>query len=153
LNQFVGSISFQVDGLTQIVAYQTQQTLLLFNYESHLVPHESQDSIRLFLNQESIARIVEGCNGVSVMILFTAFVFAFKGKWKHTLLFILVGILIIHILNVLRIALLCLALYHYPESEHLLHGVIFPLFIYGVVFGLWVIWVNKFSLYVTKTNK
>jgi hypothetical protein len=28
-----------------------------------------------------------------------------------------------------------------------LHGVLFPLFIYGVVFILWVIWVSKFSLY------
>ncbi|MNY08272.1 hypothetical protein D3C86_1411170 [compost metagenome] len=82
---------------------------------------------------------------MSVMILFVAFVIAFKGKWKHTVLFVLAGILIIHVLNILRIALLAIALYHYPQYEHVLHGVIFPLFIYGVVFGLWVLWVQKYS--------
>ena len=153
LNQFVDPLRFQVDGLTQIIANQTQQTLQFFNYDCQLKMHQTQDSIRLFLNGVSVARIVEGCNGVSVMILFSAFVVAFTGKLKHTLLFIIVGILIIHVLNVLRIALLCMALLRYPESEHFLHGVVFPLFIYGVVFGLWVIWVNKFSLYAAKTEK
>jgi hypothetical protein len=32
-----------------------------------------------------------------------------------------------------------------------LHGVIFPLFIYGVVFILWFFWVNYFSIYATKS--
>ena len=60
---------------------------------------------------------------------------------------------LIHILNVLRIALLSLALYYHPDQEPVLHGVVFPLMIYGFVFGLWVIWVNKFSNYAGKTTK
>jgi len=72
---------------------------------------------------------------------------------KQTILFIVIGSLIIHILNIVRIALLCIALYNYPDYEHILHGVVFPLIIYGVVFLLWVIWVNKFSIYVRETKK
>jgi exosortase family protein XrtF len=87
------------------------------------------------------------------MILFAAFVIAFTGKLKKTLLFILIGITIIHILNILRIALLTMALYYYPASQHLLHGVIFPLIIYGVVVVLWVILVNKYSLHATTHSK
>ena len=75
---------------------------------------------------------------------------AFTGKWLHTILFIIAGCLLIHILNVFRIVMLSIALLQYPEQEHLLHGVVFPLFIYGVVFGLWVLWVNKFSLHARK---
>ena len=45
------------------------------------------------------------------------------------------------------IALLSYALYYYPTYEELLHGTVFPLFIYGVVFLLWVFWVLKFSAY------
>jgi exosortase family protein XrtF len=115
--------------------------------------HNDQASIKLFLNNVYVARVVEGCNALSVIILFAAFVVAFTGKLKHTILFIFGGSLLIHILNVLRIALLSIALLHYPEHEEFLHGVIFPLFIYGVVFGLWVIWVNKFSTYAQKTVK
>ncbi|MFY8008070.1 MAG: exosortase family protein XrtF, partial [Flavobacterium sp.] len=63
---------------------------------------------------------------------------------------VLFGLLLIHLLNISRIALLSVALYHFPEQEQLLHDVIFPLIIYGVVFLLWVIWVNKFSLHADK---
>jgi len=84
------------------------------------------------------------------MILFAAFIFAFSSGWKKTFLYIVVGIILIHILNVIRIVLLTMAIDRYPEQEHVLHGVIFPLFIYGVVFLLWVLWVQKFSGYATK---
>ena len=48
----------------------------------------------------------------------------------------------IYIFNIFRIALLCWAIYYFPEYEHILHGVLFPLVIYGVVFALWIIWTN-----------
>lgn len=146
LNSF-NSSSLEVDAITEIVSVQTQQTIELFNYNSHLEPHPKQNSNMLFVEGKNVARVVEGCNAISVIILFIAFVIAFKGNWKKTGLFILAGSILIYLLNIIRIALIAIALYHYPQHEHLLHGVIFPLFIYGVVFLLWVIWVNKFSIY------
>jgi exosortase family protein XrtF len=151
LKQFDNLLVFEVDDFTHLVANQVQKLLLFFNYECSLAVHTNQASIKLYLEHVYVARIVEGCNALSVIILFAAFVAAFSGKWKHTIGFILGGSVLIHILNVIRIALLSIALLHYPEHESLLHGVVFPLFIYGVVFGLWVIWVNKFSDYAAKT--
>lgn len=153
LNQFEDPLLYKVDGLTQMVANQTQKLLEFLNFDCKLHLHETESSVKLMLNGKYLSRIVEGCNAVSVMILFAAFVVAFTGKLKHTLLFILGGIIIIHVLNILRIALLNIALLYYPESQEILHGVVFPLFIYGVVFGLWVIWVNKYSLYATEAKK
>lgn len=149
LNSFDAAF-FEIDSITEIVSVQTQQTIELFNYNSHLEAHPNQNSNMLFVENKNVARVVEGCNAISVIILFIAFVIAFKGNWKKTVLFILVGSLLIYVLNVIRIALIAIALYHYPEHEHLLHGVVFPLFIYGVVFLLWVIWVNKFSIYAVQ---
>lgn len=146
LNSFDSS-SLEVDSITQLVSVQTQQTIELFQYNSHLEPHPKQNSNMLFVEGKNVARVVEGCNAISVIILFIAFVIAFKGNWKKTVLFILAGSILIYLLNIVRIALIAIALYHYPQHEHLLHGVVFPLFIYGVVFLLWVIWVNKFSVY------
>ena len=140
-------LTFEPDGLTKFVAHQVESFLKLFGQDAYVLPHEKEASMKLYFNEKYVARVVEGCNAMSVMILFAAFIVAFKGKIKHTFLFVLAGILIIHILNVVRIGLLAASLYHYPEYEHLLHGVIFPLFIYGVVFALWVIWVQKFSTY------
>lgn len=142
--------AFEVDGFTQSVALQTQSLIGFFNESVSTVPNPEQSSIKLIYQGRFVARIVEGCNALSVIILFVAFVVAFTGKWKTTVWFILGGSLLIHVLNIARIAILSVALYHFPEQEALLHGVVFPLFIYGVVFMLWVIWVNKFSLYAQK---
>jgi len=142
---------FEVDSFTQIVANQTRDLMLLFNCDASIAPNIKESAVNIYYNQRSMARIIEGCNGLSVIILFISFVVAFSGKIKPTILFLLGGSLLIHILNVLRIALLCVLMYYYPKQQHLLHDVLFPLFIYGVVFLLWIIWVNKFSKYATKT--
>lgn len=140
------------DDITKSVAAQTESVLDLIGYDSQVSQHPEQPSMMLKLNGAYVARVVEGCNAVSVIILFAAFVVAFRGKLVRTILFIIGGIIVIHVLNVIRIVLLSMALLRYPEYEHLLHGVIFPLFIYGVVFALWVIWVNKFSLHASRTS-
>ena len=111
-----------------------------------------ENRVKIIFKEKFVARVIEGCNAISIMILFAAFVFAFATQWKKTMLYIGIGIFLIHILNIIRIALLSFALYYYPKYEAFLHGTIFPLFIYGVVFILWVLWVTKFSGYVKRTT-
>lgn len=137
------------DGMTYAVARQSQ---LLIGSNASIAPHPSEASYRFFVHGKSVVRIVEGCNGISVMILFAAFTIAFASTFKRTLVFTLGGIIIIHILNIVRIALLALGFYNYPQYSDLLHEVFFPLFIYGVVFGLWLLWVFKFSGYAAKAK-
>lgn len=152
LNRFDSSKA-EVDSFTQIVANQTATVLSWVDNQSYTMPHLKEPSVKLFYKGKYISRIIEGCNGISVIILFIAFTLAFTGKLKNTLIFIFTGSLIIHILNIARIALLCIALYFFPDMEHILHGVIFPLVIYGVVFLLWVVWVNKYSNYASSFAK
>lgn len=150
LNQFDAK-AHEVDGFTKLVSEQVEQTLLFFNKEAHIELHPQQPCYKFFYNGKYISRIVEGCNALSVIILFIAFVIAFTGKLKHTILYIIGGSIIIHILNITRIALLMIAFYNFPSANVILHDILFPLVIYGTVFILWVIWVNKFSLYAKKT--
>jgi exosortase family protein XrtF len=152
LNRFEADKN-EVDSFTQFVANQTRSLLTLFDDKAYIEAHPTEPSIKIIYKGQYISRIVEGCNALSVIILFIAFVIAFTGRLKQTLFFILLGSVLIHVLNIARIALLCVALYHFPEYEHMLHGVVFPLIIYGIVFLLWVIWVNKFSLHATTTAK
>jgi len=152
LNRFDTSKN-EVDSFTQLVANQTKSVLTLFDAKAYIESHATEPSIKIIYKGQYISRIIEGCNALSVIILFMAFIVAFTGKFKQTLVFILFGSILIHILNITRIAMLCIALYRFPEYEHILHGVIFPLIIYGIVFLLWVIWVNKFSLHATTTTK
>lgn len=141
----------EADGFTKIAAEQTKELMLFFNCDVKTEPNIKEPAVNLYYKQRHMSRIIEGCNALSVIILFISFIIAFSGNLKSTVMYLLGGSLIIHILNVIRIALLCVLMYYYPKQQHLLHGVLFPLFIYGVVFLLWLIWVNKFSKYAKKT--
>lgn len=143
----------QVDSFTQMVANQTQALLTVFDAAARIESHPTEPSVKIIYSGKYVSRIIEGCNALSVMILFVSFIVAFTGKFKKAIIFILFGLLLIHLLNIVRIALLSVALYHYPQHEHILHAVIFPLIIYGIVFLLWVIWVNKFSIHATTAAK
>ncbi|WP_276378807.1 exosortase family protein XrtF [Flavobacterium sp. H4147] len=137
----------EVDGITQFVGKNVEHLLEAFGYDVDVQRDIGASGLQVFFQNEYLVRIIEGCNAISVIILFISFVLAFSGKLKATLLYILFGIVLIYILNVVRIALLTVLLFHFPEKGHFLHGVVFPLIIYGAVFILWVIWVNKFSKY------
>ncbi|SEN49083.1 exosortase family protein XrtF [Flavobacterium sp. CF108] len=137
----------EVDGITNLVGRNVEQLLHAFNFDVKIQKSFSSSWLEVLYNNHYIVRIIEGCNAISVIILFIAFVLAFSGKFKVTLYYILFGIVFIYLLNIARIALLTILLFHFPEKNHLLHGVLFPLIIYGTVFILWIIWVNKFSKY------
>lgn len=141
---------FEVDSFSHLVANQSKTVLEWFGYLVELKPNSSESSILVFVNTISLIRIIEGCNAVSVMILFASFVIAFNGDFFKTILFIVTGIVSIHILNIIRITFLTIEIIKYPEYQSLFHDIIFPMIIYGFVFFLWVIWVNKFSKYAEK---
>lgn len=141
----------EIDFFTNQVAVQTFEFMNLFSDNVLIANNLREPAVNFYYKEQLIARIVEGCNAISVMILFASFIFAFSTKWKKTFLYIAIGIFIIHLLNVTRITLLIFALYYYPSQKELLHDVVFPLFIYGVVFILWVLWVTKYSGYAKTT--
>jgi exosortase family protein XrtF len=149
LNRFE-SKNNQVDDFTDLVDSQTKKVVSIIDDKAYTLPNSNEPSIKLYYKNKWVSRVIEGCNALSIIILFISFVIAFSGKIKPTLLFILFGVLIIHVFNVLRIALLSMAVYHFPESQDFLHSVVFPLFIYGIVFLLWIIWVGKYYFYSKK---
>lgn len=89
--------------------------------------------------------IGEPCNGIKVFGLFSIFIIAFQGKWIHKLWFIPLGILILHLSNAIRIAVLTIISAENPSYLDFNHNITFQVLVYGLVFGLWYIWVNKFS--------
>lgn len=146
LNQFDSS-KFELDSITKMVSNHTDYFMGFFSKDYSISPNEFEASTKVMYKEKYVARIVEGCNAFSVIILFAAFIFGFASNWKKTFLYILVGSVLIYVLNVIRIGLLVWAMYYYPAYQELLHGTVFPLFIYGVVFILWILWVTKFSNY------
>jgi len=137
--------NYSPDFITNLVAKQSSTLISSFGYSSEVIPHISKPTMKLFINQQYLARIIEGCNAISIIILFLAFVISFAQKFKITFLFLFAGAVLIYGFNILRITILAIALYHYPQHEKILHGVVFPGLIYGMVFLLWMIWVRVIS--------
>jgi exosortase family protein XrtF len=135
---------FYPDYFTNLVARQSESLLKTIGYQAQILPHPNEASMELIINNKFVARIIEGCNSISVIILFVAFVFAFSGTFKTTLIYMLFGSVMIYTVNLFRIVVLSVGLYHYPWRREILHTVIFPLIIYGMVFLLWMFWVNRF---------
>jgi exosortase family protein XrtF len=89
--------------------------------------------------------IGDPCNGLTLFALFAIFIVAYPGPWKHKLWFIPVGVTVIHFLNVMRITALCIIVLKRPEWLDFNHTYTFQLLMYGFIFGLWWIWIQKLS--------
>ncbi len=133
------------DYLTNLVAKQSENLLDACGYDASIKPNKNEPSLQLIINKKYVARVIEGCNSVSIIILFIAFIIAFAGNFKTTLIYLLAGSVLIYSVNLIRIVVLSVGLYHYPWRREILHTVIFPLIIYGMVFLLWMFWVNRFA--------
>lgn len=143
--QFSTGTKFYPDYMTNLVARQSQNLLIALDYRTQIVPHPDEPSMKLIINGKYVARVIEGCNSVSIVLLFISFIIAFAGKFKTTFIYILAGSVLIYIANLLRIVILSVGLFHYPWRRDILHTIIFPGIIYGLVCLLWVFWVNRFS--------
>lgn len=131
-----------LDPITYLVANQSVVLLEFAGYSAEVVENETGSQIKLIVEGRYLAHIIEGCNAMSIIILFIAFVLAFAQTFKKTALFILLGAAVIYVANIIRIAILAIALIKYPAYQTILHGVIFPGMIYGMVFLLWMLWVK-----------
>ena len=141
---FSSGNNYYPDFFSNLVGRQTVSLLDVFGYKAELVK-SVQPVLNLKVNGKYLAFISEGCNGISVIILFTSFIIAFANKFKTTFMYILVGSVFIYICNLLRIVIITIALFHYPWREEVLHNVIFPGLIYSLVFVLWMFWVYRFN--------
>ena len=91
--------------------------------------------------------IGDPCNGLTLFALFTGFVIAYPGPVKKKLWYIPLGIICIHLLNVLRITALALIIYYFPDPEVLdfNHTYTFTILVYAFVLCLWYLWAVKLS--------
>lgn len=120
-------------------------------YPTTLVDSLKQHSIYFYTSIKYTTRMVEGCNAISVGILFTAFIFAFY-KGKKTFLFVSLGLVALFLINIVRIACLNIIYLQYPEYQKASHDYLFPAVIYGGVIILWIIWIQFYALPKPKEN-
>ena len=140
---------FKNAGLDPFSTWAMQQADFMqnfFGYPSQMVEGKPQDETTWFyVSGQYVSRMVEGCNAISVMILFLAFIFAFYEGFK-TFIFAAIGIVVLHVMNVLRIAGLNILIVEMPQYTRLGHDYLFPAIIYGSVVVLWLFWIKFYAL-------
>jgi exosortase family protein XrtF len=86
-----------------------------------------------------------GCSGLELFLLFTGFILLMRGSLLNKLWFIPAGMLAILVLNVIRLVVLSVIYYHTPEYLEFNHKYTFVIVVYGAIFGMWLLWVNKYT--------
>ncbi|MFH5831236.1 exosortase X [Halalkalibaculum sp. DA3122] len=86
--------------------------------------------------------LVDGCTGISAIGLFIGFIIAYPGKWIPRLSFIIIGIGIIYLVNIIRIAALAITQVQWPEFFDFTHDYSTTAIFYMVIFVLWILWAN-----------
>ncbi len=137
--------SFVCDPLTRNVAVQSKNVLNLFDQNARIENHPTELCVKMLLDNYYVVGIIEGCNSVSIIILFVAFIIAFKGTLKRTLLYAVFGMVTIYYVNILRIAILTYGVFNFGNYTDVLHDVVFPAIVYGYIFLLWIVWIHYFS--------
>lgn len=92
------------------------------------------------------------CNGFKLFSIFSIFIIAYPGPWKTKVWFILMGIAIIHLANVLRVMALLLIYENYPTALDFNHLYTFTILVYSIIFILWWIWSKKYGTNALKKN-
>jgi exosortase family protein XrtF len=138
------------DPLTVLVANQTAFLLGLVSPNVSVLPSTVLPNVSLLLNGDVVVNVYEGCNAINVSILFLAFLFAYKGSLKQTLIFSVVGLASIYIFNLFRVGGLFLVALYFPNHLYLMHKFVFTGVIYAFVFSLWFVWVQRLSHYNQK---
>lgn len=123
--------------------FLTSKLLTLFGYD---VFTSHTETIRtLGIDGTPGLWIGDPCNGLTLFALFTGFIIAYPGTIKKKLIYIPIGIITIHFLNILRISGLCMVVFYSPESLEFNHTYTFTIIVYAYIFLLWMIWVKIFS--------
>ena len=105
-------------------------------------PIETANNTLYFDNNGYVA-VLGSCSGLKQFYQWTILMLLFPGPWKKKLWYIPLGILVIHIVNIIRIVILSVVVVHWPQNWDFIHEWILRPFFYVVIFSLWVLWVEK----------
>lgn len=103
-------------------------------------------SITLKIGGKKAIGIADGCNGLELFVLYVGFLACFTGNVKRMLMFLVVGLAVIFVLNILRCTFLAWLYLHKYSISDLAHHYIFKIIIYAVIFYIWILYLKKAPL-------
>ena len=143
----------------RIIMYSSLYFLRAIGFDAYIYYSETMYKYGVYaigINGSGSVFMGISCIGITLMGGFVALMVSFPGKLKHKLWFIPCGLIIIQLLNVLRMSTLAVLIHkgfkHTFKDYNFLgilkfnHHDLFNFFIYIVIFGMFVLYVNKFAV-------
>jgi exosortase/archaeosortase family protein len=100
----------------------------------------------IYHNGVRILNIANACNGLELLVLYVGFIVCMPSSFKRKILYIIIGVLIIDIVNIIR----CVGLIYLREYLHayfqFAHHYLFKIMVYSSTFLLWVVFTRKIHL-------
>lgn len=127
------------------ICYLSDVLLNLFGVETYI--DIESDHVVLFMDGGNYRGIWVGdeCNGFKLFSIFAIFIIAFPGNIKKKAWFIPLGLVIVHLANIIRVAGLVLINNFYPKFLDFNHLYTFTVFVYGIIFLLWYWFAKKIA--------
>lgn len=140
------------DPFTAFTSDSTKVGLDILGFETKSYQSQGNPFYRIWMEGQNVSIVNEGCNAVSVMIIFVAFIIAFGTKFKTTILYIFGGLIALFVMNIARIVLLNWIFRYHDDYGKTAHDYLFPAIIYGTIVILWIVWI-KFFVIKPKKNE
>lgn len=133
--------------LSRLVVEQASSLLHFFDPSFHatISTLSETDLHRVCYNGRCVVGVGRPCNGLELFALFAGFILSFPGSWKNRLWFIPLGIVLIHCMNIVRVASLSIIQLNWPQYLDFNHKYTFTILVYACTFAMWMLWVKKFS--------
>lgn len=93
----------------------------------------------LYLNGNKIVGVSDPCNALELYVLYIGFLLAFPSSLKRLFVFSCIGIVVIYLTNIIRLAALASMNMHRVNAVDMAHHYLFKVIVYTIIFGLWVL--------------
>jgi len=138
-----GLVNWLFDSMAQVALKQSVWLINALGFEVEAV------GARIHVGPEKLfVTVTPECTTLKQWVHWVVIIIFFPGPWKHKLWYIPSGILVIHLTNIVRISGLAILRLPFPEVSHFnfFHDYIFKTLFYVVIFLMWYLWYEKFTL-------
>ena len=135
-------ISYPFIWMSRHIASVSVSILNFIGFDTVLEPN----NVILHTSVKKGVRIVWGCTGIKQAYIFFCIILFYRGPWLKKLWYIPLGLLVVYLFNIFRIAFITGFIRYNSSAFDFLHEHLFKYLFYGIIFLMWVFWEEKIVL-------
>jgi len=134
---------------THIGEYSTKLLNSFVDPPTFVVKREfikSSEISQIYNNNRKVVYVADGCNALELMVGYIGFIFCLPSGFWRKVLYIVLGILAIHSINIIRIAGLIYVNEFHQVHFDFTHLYLFKAIMYSFTFAIWMLYMRKIEV-------